>query len=150
MPTTRREQCFVYFLTVLEGINDFVLCERNPDWTIEHPTEGQLPAVAMYDGSEVAEDQNVEDASIIQRVVVDIRVLKPTISSALTDLNNKLGSVQLALSQSVELNGGFATRVRYAGCDEPQVVIASDGPCEASLEVQFEIQRLDKHNNPYL
>lgn len=119
--------------------------ERNPNWIVERPA---LPCAAVFDGSERAEDQNVRDQFIVSSVSVEITAIMPTLSDVLTDLNCKMALVQQALADNGTLSG-CAQRVRYVGCDEPDVVDLTASPCEASLEVNFEIERLQTHASPY-
>lgn len=69
-------------------------------------------------------------------------------AAVLTELNALLGLIRVALVANPTL-GGYAQRIRYVGCDEPQVVDVTASPCEASLEVNFEIERFEQHATPY-
>jgi hypothetical protein len=106
-----------------------------------------MPAVAVYDGPERAEDQNVRDLFIVTSVAVEIWTVQATVTAALQDLNDKLGLVRLALGSSTL--GGLAHRVRYLGCDQPAPIDLTASPCQASLEAQFEIERFEQHSTPY-
>ena len=107
-----------------------------------------MPAAAVFDGSERADDQNVRDMLVICSVAIEITAIKPTLAEVSSDLNDKIGLIRVALAASPTL-GGIAQRIRYLGCDEPQVVDLTEAPCEASIQVDFEIERLEQHATPY-
>lgn len=106
-----------------------------------------LPACAVLDGPERAEDQNVRDLFIVTTVQVRIWTIQSTVTSATQDLNDKLGLVRLALGTSTL--GGLAQRIRYLGCDDPESNDLTASPCQASLVANFEIERFEKHSTPY-
>ena len=115
---------------------------------VDAPTEDEMPAAAVYDGAERVEDQNVRDLFIVTSTAVELWTLQPTIAEALEDLNDKLGLVRLAVGANQQLSG-LSTRVRYIGCDEPDIVAPTASPCQASLQMQFEIERFEQHDTPY-
>lgn len=133
------------FVTLVETIPDLATVERNPDWTIRRPA---LPCAGIFDGSETAEDQDSRDMLVRMNVAVELLTIKPTLTEALSDLNDLLGKLRAAIGASQTL-GGVVQRVRYAGCDEPQPVDLAASPCEATLEVQFEVERFESHDSPY-
>lgn len=134
------------FFTTIEAIEAFETVERNPNWLIERPA---LPCAAVFDGSERTEDQNVADMLVTMNVAVEVTCKKPTVADALAYLNELLGLVRAALAADQYL-GGTATRVRYIGCDEPNSPDLTASPCEASLELNFEVERLEAHASPYV
>jgi hypothetical protein len=81
-------------------------------------------------------------------VVVGITAIKPTVADVLTELNALLGLVRAALVGNPTL-GGYAQRIRYVSCDQPEVVDLTASPCEAGLEINFEIERFEQHATPY-
>lgn len=133
------------FVALVDTIPALATVERNPDWTIRRP---ELPCAGVFDGSETAEDQDSRDMLVRMNVAVELLTIKPTLGEALSDLNDLLGELRAAVGASQTL-GGVVQRVRYAGCDEPQPVDLAASPCEATLEVQFEVERLESHASPY-
>jgi hypothetical protein len=133
------------FFSVIDGITAFQTVERNPNWVAERPA---LPCAAVFDGPERAEEQNTADMLVTMNVAVEITVLESTVAAALSDLNDKLGLIRVALAADKYL-GGTASHVRYLGCDEPQSPDLTASACEASLEINFEVERLERHASPY-
>lgn len=133
------------FVTLVDTIPAIATVERNPDWTVRRPV---LPCAGVFDGSESAEDVNAHDMLVRMNVAVELLTIQPTLTAALSDLNDLLGKLRATIGANQTL-GGAVTRVRYAGCDEPQPVDLSASPCEATLEVQFEVERLESHASPY-
>lgn len=134
---------FVALVDTIPGLT----VERNPDWTIRRPA---LPCAGIFDGSESAEDQDSRDMLVRMNVAVELLTIKPTLTEALSDLNDLLGVLRATIGANQTLGGaGAVQRVRYAGCDEPQPVDLAASPCEATLEVQFEVERLESHVSPY-
>ena len=93
------------------------------------PTRDRSPAAGVYDGAERVEDQNVRDLFIVTSAAVELWTLKLTIAEALKDLNDKLGLVRLTVGANQQL-GGLSTRVRYLGCDEPDIVAPTEAPAK--------------------
>lgn len=133
------------FVALVDTIPALNTVERNPDWTIRRPA---LPCAGIFDGSETAEDQDSRDMLVRMNVAVELLTIKPTLTEALSDLNDLLGKLRATIGASQTL-GGVVQRVRYAGCDEPQPVDLAASPCEATLEVQFEVERFESHDSPY-
>jgi hypothetical protein len=133
------------FFQVILGLESFATVERMPNWEVERP---EFPAAAVLDGAERAEDQNNRDLLITTAVSVEVTTKMPTPELVVTELNRFLGLVRKALADQQAL-GGYSQRIRYLGCDEPQVVDLTASPCEASLEMQFEIERFEQHETPY-
>ncbi|MFZ1427183.1 MAG: hypothetical protein WAS21_10480 [Geminicoccaceae bacterium] len=148
MQVTLRERVFVAFEHVIAGIQEFATVARNPDWDSEPPELEDLPAAAIHDGPERAEDQDVRDRRVTVGVAVELRTMRPTRAEAVSELNHFLGLVHAAIGVDPTL-GDLATRLRYHGCDEPVTIDPSASPCEATLEAHFEIERLEQYLNPY-
>jgi hypothetical protein len=147
VPLDLREAALAAAKAKIVAVTDFATVERNPTWTVEKPIQ---PAAAIYDGGEVADQQDTAPPTALVRMNLAVEVLatQPTVALALTELNRLKALVQLALCADPSL-GGTASDVVYAGCDEPQTIDLTESPCEASLQVNFTIERLEGRYTPY-
>lgn len=131
--------------SIVAALPDFETVGRNVDWQIDRP---ELPAAAILDGPERAEDQDVFYMLVTTAVAIDIILLSPIGVQAASQLHEKMGVVLLALYADPTL-GGVATRVRYVGCDQPDAVNLQASPTEAVLRLNIEVTRLERQDTPF-
>jgi hypothetical protein len=145
MAITRRELVLRAITDLIAAVPEFATVERNPVWVNKMPP---LPAAAVYDGPERSQDQNSRDQQITTSVQIEVLVSQKSLLETTVDLNAKMGLVQQAVAVSQTL-GGLAYRIRYIGCDQPEIPDLTASPCEGRLSINFEIDRLQTYASPY-
>lgn len=147
MTVSAREATLAAFFEQLDTVDDAVALTRLRLLASRLAAGTQLPALVQLDGGETVQDLETGVLAIETRVAVLLVHKAATAAELATGLNAMRAAVLQALWADPRL-GGLAIRVRYDGCDDPEV--DEDADVLGQLQLFFTIERGEYELDPLL
>lgn len=112
-----------------------------------HPD--QCPAALMFDGGEDPEDFTTCQLQIMTEVEIDLVFMASSAETVGPTLSEHLAEIK-ALFLADETLGGAVTRLRYRGCDKPDIDDQTGGSPMVMTTVRFDLLFEHSETSPYI